>query len=438
MSDSKVRYVGLDVHKRVVEACILGADGAVLRRDRLACDREYLVTYAQNVLRPSDRVALEATTNTWAVVEVLRPHVAELVVSNPLTTKAIASAKVKTDKVDACVLAQLLRCDYLPRVWQPDARTQQLRSLTGRRASLVADRTRIKNRLHAVLAQRLLAPPKERLFSKDGLAWLAALALDPQGRMLIEGDLRLLAAVGAELDRLDQTLVEIAYEHQRVKLLLTLPGVDVTVAMGLLAALGDITRFRHPDELAGYLGLVPSTRQSAEHTYHGPITKAGRSHARWLLVEAAHHVRQHPGPLGVFFRRLAKKKNYNVAVVATARKLAVIAWHMLVKGEPYRYAQPKPTQDKLARLRVRGGGKRRKTGPKKGTQAAPKLAAGARSRTIKTLAEVYHEEALPPTVPLQPGEQRMLADSGTADFAEALTRQHVVPKRKRTTQTANA
>ena len=89
-----------------------------------------------------------------------------------------------------------------------------------------------------------------------------------------------------------------------------------------------------------------------------------------MLIQAAQHLRLHPGPLGVFFRRLAKKKNYNVAVVATARKLAVIAWHMLTNDEPYRYAQPTPTQAKLSRLRVKATGEVRKTGPKKGFAAA--------------------------------------------------------------------
>jgi transposase len=190
-----------------------------------------------------------------------------VVVSNPLTTKAIASAKVKTDKVDAFVLAQLLRCDYLPQVWQPDEATQELRRLTGRRASLVSDRTRIKNRLHSVLAQRLIEPSSGDLFTPGGLAWLAEIELDAEGRMLVDSDLRLLAAVDQELARLDQALAEKGYQDQRARLLMTLPGVDVTVAVALVAALGDVARFKEPDQVASYLGLVPSTRQSADHCY---------------------------------------------------------------------------------------------------------------------------------------------------------------------------
>ncbi len=132
MTDSRIRYVGLDVHKHVVEACVVNAAGKVVGRERFALSRQILATFAAKILRPADQVALEATTNCWAVADALRPHVARVVVSNPMATQAIAQAKVKTDKVDAQVLAQLLRCDFLPEVWPPDEATRRLRELTGR------------------------------------------------------------------------------------------------------------------------------------------------------------------------------------------------------------------------------------------------------------------------------------------------------------------
>src|SRR5262245_38055598 len=119
-------FAGLDIHKRVVEACILDHDGNVIHRERFTCDRECLLKFAARHLK-NCQVAVEATSNTWHIVDLLRPHVLEIVVSNPLRTRAIAEAKVKTDKVDAFVLAQLLRTDFLPRVWQPDADIQSKR-----------------------------------------------------------------------------------------------------------------------------------------------------------------------------------------------------------------------------------------------------------------------------------------------------------------------
>lgn len=154
-----MRYGGFDVHKQRIEVVLLDAAGTILLRTAVAATRAALEQFAQTTLGPDCVIALEATTNTWGIVRVLRPYVAEVVVSNPLKTRAIAEAKVKTDRVDALVLAQLLRTEYLPRVWTPDAATQRLRELTSRRASLVAQCTRGKNRLHAVLHQRLIALP---------------------------------------------------------------------------------------------------------------------------------------------------------------------------------------------------------------------------------------------------------------------------------------
>jgi transposase len=129
-----VRYIGLDVDKRFIEVCILDGSGKPAFRGKASCVREELIRFAKAKLKRTDQVALESTTNTWPVVEILRPFVARIVVGNPLKTKAIAEAKVKTDKVDAEVLAQLLRCNYLPEVWQPDDRTRQLRSWGPHRA----------------------------------------------------------------------------------------------------------------------------------------------------------------------------------------------------------------------------------------------------------------------------------------------------------------
>jgi hypothetical protein len=232
-------------------------------------------------------------------------------------------------------------------------------------------------------------------------------------------------------DKVDALLLAAkAYAREQVKLLMTLPGVNVAVAQALLAALGDASRFKDPAQAASYVGLTPRTRQSGDHCYHGPISKAGNSQARWMLVQAAHHVARHPGPLGNFFRRLAKKKNYNVAVVATARKLVVIAWHMLKDNQPYRYAVPRSTEEKLRRLRVQATGKRRKTGPKKGTFATAQLAPGVKSRTIKPLAQVYQEEGLPALAPPPAGEAKLLEDPQLAQFAARLQQREVIPHRQ--------
>ena len=130
------RYIRMDVHKREVEVCTVHRKGKVLKCSRCACIRTTLKRLARTQFTKRDHVALETTTNAWAVADLIRPYVARIVVSNPVTTRIIADAKIKTDKVDAEVLAQLLRCDYLPEVWAPDVNTYPLTAPTPNQVSI--------------------------------------------------------------------------------------------------------------------------------------------------------------------------------------------------------------------------------------------------------------------------------------------------------------
>jgi len=421
-------FAAFDLHKQHVEAVILHEDGSVRLRQRIPTTHAALVKFAQQHLSPTIPLALEATFNTWAIVDLLTPFVQRIVVSNPLRTRAIAEAKIKTDKVDALVLAQLLRLDYLPSVWIPDAVTRHLRRATTERTQLTQDRTALKNRIHAILHQRLLDTPAGDLFSPVNLAWLRALDLEPLGRSQLDRLLRIYDQLQLEITDVSNSLASHAYSSPEVKLLMTLPGVDFAVAETVLAALGDISRFPTADQAAAYLGLVPSTRQSGNHCYHGSITKQGSGHARWMLVQAAQQLGTNPGPLGVFFRRIAKRKNRNVAVVATARKLVVIAWHMLKNNEPYRYSIPKTTQAKLDRLRIRATGEKKKGGNPKGQPRPAAYGSGQSTRAIPGLSQVYASNGLPPLAEPKPGERAMLDRHQLTGFAAELHKPKRVPK----------
>jgi len=285
-----LRFVGCDVHKRTAVFTILLADGTLFATYTVLVTREALAAFAERQLAREDRLAMEATTNTWAVAGVLRPFVKEIVIGNPLKVRAIAEAKIKTDKVDSRVLAELLRCEYLPMVWQPDQETQRLRRLTHRRAALVSDRTRLKNRLHSILHHTLVPLPDCDLFSKRGIAWLRQVPLAQEEALARESDLRLLELTELEITQMDDLLVREAWQDEKVRLvMMSIPGIDYTVAQTCLAAIGNISRFPNAKKLSAYLGLNPSTRQSGAHCYHGPITKQGNAHARWLSA-----VRQPP------------------------------------------------------------------------------------------------------------------------------------------------
>lgn len=433
-------FGALDLHKKIVETILLDDAGNTTHSSRFPATGEAILAFARTHLTKDHHIAIEATTNTWPVVALLEPFVASVTVSNPMATRAIAHAKVKTDKVDALVLAQLLRVGFLPKVWTPDAQTRQLRQLATERANFTADRTRVKNRIHSILHQRLIEAPEGDLFSKENLAWLRGLPLDPLGKQALDSQLFFLDMIHTETEMFTDHLARLAYKSPQVLLLMTIPGVDFSTAQSILAMIGDWSRFPNADKAAAYFGLVPSTHQSAEKCYHGPITKHGNGHARWMLVQAAQHIDSHPGPIGVFFRRIAKRKNRNVAVVATARKLVAIAWHMLKNNEPYRYADPKSTEAKMSRLRVRATGMKRKGGNPKGQPRPTSYGTGNPTRAIQSLDSVYNKEGLPPLRELAAGEQKMCKEQQVDGYAAAIRQTRRVPrnenkmKERKTTQ----
>jgi transposase len=429
------RYVGIDLHKHLIVGHVVDSAGKKVDAFRYeSVNPVTLESIGRNRLKPEDQVVLEATTHCWAVVQALKPFAAHVTVSNPMATKAIAKAKVKTDKVDAAVLAHLLRLGYLPEVWQPDQTTQVLREWTARRSRIIGQRTAVINRLRSTLAQRLLDCPYE-MTSPTAREWIAGQEVDDDTRWLLDSDLRLMASLQGELDAMEKLLAKRGHVDPRVKLLMTLPGVSQHTAQALLAAIGDVSRFPDADSLASYLGLVPTTRQSAGHCYHGPITKQGRGHTRSMLIQASHSMRANPGPLGHFFRRLQRRKPYSVAVVAVAHKLALLAWHLLTKGEPYRYALPRVTKTKLQKLRVQATGQKHRTGPVPGKKPRTKVAGG--SHTMKPLGTLYEIEGVPAASPAPAGERRHLAALKLESFVENLQQEHVIPRHTGKKATAN-
>jgi transposase len=347
-----MRTVALDVHKRFAEIAV-HEDGGVRRLGRIETGQ--LRAFAES-LGPEDQVVLESTSMTWAIAELLAEHAGRVTVSNPMRTRAIASAKVKTDKIDAKVLAQLGAADFLPEVWAPDEVTRALRRRIAHRSSLVRQRTRLRNQIHAVLARNLIDAPFTDVFGLGCRQWLAEVQLPAHEREQVDSNLRLHDALDVEVELVERQLDEQALARPDVRRLMTIPGVGAITALALVAVIGDVSRFPSPRHLVGYLGLDPRVRQSGEKAArHGHISRAGQAHARGLLVEAAHTAIRTPGPLRAFHARIAVRRGKQVALCATARKLTVLTWHLLTKDEDYRFAAPTITQRKLRSLQRKAG-----------------------------------------------------------------------------------
>jgi transposase len=363
------RVIGLDVHRTFAEV-VFWEDGRLRPAGRVDMTRSGLEGFGRT-LDKADEVVVEATGNAMAVVRVLSPYVARVIMANPLQVRAIAHARIKTDKIDAGVLAQLRAADFLPEVWLPDPTTERLRRLVARRNQVVRHRTRIKNEVHAILHAHLIPPcPHADLFGGLGRTWLGKQELPEDEVAAIARHLRELDRLGEDLAVLDREIALATADDPSVRRLLTITGVNLTVAAGLVAAIGDVKRFGSPDKLVSYFGLNPRVRQSGLGiAQHGRISKHGRAHARAMLVEAAWAASKAPGPLRAFFLRIRAKRGHQVAAVAVARKLAVICWHLLTKETEYLWQRPALVAHKVRSMELQAGQPMRK-GNKRGPSHA--------------------------------------------------------------------
>ena len=356
------RAVGLDLHRDFCEVAIC-EDGVVRSAGRVKMAPEGLESLAAS-LAPTDRVALEVSGGAWEVARILEPHVERVVVVSPDDT-GIAQARTKTDRLDARTLASLLWRGELEAVWMPDERARVLRRRLARREQLVRTRTRVKNEVHAVLMRRLQGkPPYCDLFGVKGRKWLGRLSLPPEEQETVQAALRHIAFLDREIEQVERMVAKQLLSWPEAKRLMTVPGVNLIAAASFLAAVGDIARFGNSSKLVAYLGLDPRVRQSGEQPARsGGISKRGSVSARWALVEATWSVVKQPGPLRAFYLRIRARRGHGKAIVATARKLAVLFWCMLTRGQDYAHQQPSLTAKKLRRLELAAGAPARKGKP---------------------------------------------------------------------------
>jgi transposase len=348
------RAIGLDVHR---DFCVVAIceDGKVRSAGRVPSTPEGLRTLAESLLA-SDRVALEVTGSCWEVARILEPYVDRVIVVSPDDT-GIANARAKTDRLDARALASLLWRGELDAVWVPDERCRVLRRRLARRQQLVHARTRAKNEIHAVLQRRLQGkPPCSDLFGVKGRSWLGSLELPLEERESVNAGIRQIEFLDWEIREVEQLIAEQALAWPEIRRLLTVPGVNLICAATFIAAVGEITRFMSSRKLVAYLGLDPKVRQSGEAPARsGRISKRGSPTARWALVEAAWIAVRQPGPMHAFYERTRARRGHGKAVVASARKLAILFWCMLTRREDYAHQQPSLTKRKLRQLELTAG-----------------------------------------------------------------------------------
>lgn len=311
--------------------------GKILQQTEFSTDTDVVKKFFKNY--QGAKVALESTMNWISFYENVEP-LCEVNLSNPLQTKLIASARIKNDKVDSRILAELLRTNFLPTVYIQPKEIRDLKELVRQRAVYVEMRTKIKNKINSVLLKNNIKHEFTNLFGKAGMAFLENLEVRDVYREELDRYLETLELLNVQIDELSEVIKEQAESDYDCKLLMTIPGISFYSALMIKSEIGDISRFANANKLCAYAGLVPSTYQSADTIRTGRITKRGSKWLRKALIDAITSGCRNNNKISVFYKKLKKNKGTGKAKVAAARKLCSIIFAMLNDKQPFKEFTP--------------------------------------------------------------------------------------------------
>jgi transposase len=321
-------YVGIDVHRKRSQVAVVTENGKVQLNKNVVNGSEPMLRLIGD-LPSGTPVAFEAAFGWGWLARLLEDYGFDAHLVHPLRCKAIASARLKNDKVDAAILAQLLRADLLPEAWIAPAEVRQLRALLRHRASLVRIGTQQRNRIHAAAADHGY-DRSASYWTGPGRGWLAELDLPAASREIVTDCLAVIDGLAPVIDRIDGELHARAKADPRVTALRTLPGVGEFTALVMLAEIGDITRFPSARKLASWAGLTPTVRGSDLTVRHGHISKQGSAWLRWVMNQAAQTAKRSP-EFSATYSAIARRRGKKIATIAISRKLLTRAWHLLAE-----------------------------------------------------------------------------------------------------------
>jgi transposase len=334
-------YMGIDLHKRYLFSTIIDEGGKEVERARVENKKSSILSYIKQIKEIDEDISavVEATSNSSKLYDELENVVDDICLANPLKTKAIASARIKTDKIDSKVLAELLRADLIAKAHMPAKNTREIRELTRYHVSLTRIMTSLKNRCHAILAKYDIDSPilssASDIFGKLGTAELRSLVLSPNHSRSLNGYLDLIEFIKNLLAILKKEIARIANSDEVCIRLKSIPGIGDFLAVLIKHEIDDIERFPSASRLASYTGLIPSTYQSGDKTRHGRITKQGNSNLRWALIEATQVAIVNSPYFRNHYEQVKRRVGSKSAIVATSRRLLEIMYLVWTQKRNY-------------------------------------------------------------------------------------------------------
>jgi transposase len=259
----------------------------------------------------------------------------EVLLSHPLKTRAIADARIKSDKIDAGILSDLLRANLLPTSYIPPKGIRDLREILRHRMRLVRSRSVLKNRLRAILTKNNQLESFSDITGIKARQFMEELPLAGVYKIQIDDIFGQVDLLNKKIAKIGKILNTEAKNYPQVKLLTEISGIGVFTALLLIAQIGDINRFGSPKKLVRYVGLCPGLHQSGETSYNKSIVKDGDSYLRCALTESAQIAVRRPGALRDFFISLSKMKGHQKAIIAVARKMLTGIYFVLKEGKSF-------------------------------------------------------------------------------------------------------
>jgi transposase len=333
-----MQYIGMDVHKSFSYACVMDEGGSVIMSEKIPNEQQAIDKFIPR-LEPNSKIVMEASSCWEYLYDYLEEHRFDMSLANPLKLKAIASARIKTDRIDAEILAHLLRTNLIPESYVAPQNVRDERQVVRLRASLVNIRVQVKNKIHALLAKHGITYQFSDLFGKAGIEFLQTLELPAASRFELDQYLTLLQVLDEKINTVQKQIEGMATDNYHAKLLMTIPGISYYSALMIMSEIGDITRFHSKKHLCSFAGLVPSVYQSGNTRRTGHITKQGSSWLRWILIQAANRAIYTNSALRKFYLELNKRKGHKTAIVATARKMLIYMYMMLRLNIPFHALQ---------------------------------------------------------------------------------------------------
>lgn len=334
-------YMGIDLHKRFLFATVINEAGEEVERARVENKKSSILAYIEQIKKIDEEISavVEATSNSSKLYDELEKELKSISLANPLKTKAIASARIKTDKIDSRILALLLRSDLIPKAHMPVKATREIRELTRYHVSLTRAMTSLKNRVHAILAKYDIDSPilssVSDIFGKIGTKELRSLTLSPNHSRSLNGYLDLIEFIKNLLAILKKEIARIANSDEVCIRLKSIPGIGDFLAVLIKHEIDDIERFPSHHKLASYTGLIPSTYQSGDKTRHGRITKQGNSNLRWALIEATQVAIVNSPYFRAHYEQIKRRAGVKSAIVATSRRLLEIIYLVWTQKREY-------------------------------------------------------------------------------------------------------